>query len=99
MVFDPFLGLTAIDVSLCGLLPSQSVTTLAAFDVAVVQIARPTWTFGPFENTVAVTGAGAWVALWTKSIGGLIPSSGAVATPTPSARLSTAAAAMTPASR
>jgi hypothetical protein len=33
------VGLTAIDVSLCGPFSSQSVLTLAAADVAVVQIA------------------------------------------------------------
>src|SRR5437763_16719722 len=37
-MFSGLVGLTAIDVSLCGATPSQSVDTLAAIEVGVEQI-------------------------------------------------------------
>src|SRR5258708_38735997 len=63
------VGLTAIDVSLWGLVPSQSVLTFAPVWVGVVQIAVPLGVLGPFAQTVPFTGAGAWFTLWRKSIG------------------------------
>src|SRR3954453_9027559 len=52
-------GLTAIDVSLCGTLRSQSVLTFAAVDVVVVQIGVPILAPGLLPKTAVVTGAGA----------------------------------------
>src|SRR3954452_11467180 len=75
-MFAGSVGFTAIDVSLCGPLVSQSVFTLAALVVAVVQIAVPVLTWGPVPNTAPAIGA--WVSrmLWVKSTGcGSPPSS------------------------
>src|SRR5690242_3980180 len=72
------VGLTAMDVSLCGRLCSQAVLTLAAIDVAVVQIGVPILAPGLEPKTALVTGAGASTPLWANSIGcGLSPSSSA----------------------
>jgi hypothetical protein len=63
------VGLTAIEVSLCRL-GSQSVLTLAAVEVGVVQIAVPDVVCPfPLPNTPPVTGAGASTALCVKSTG------------------------------
>jgi len=66
MMFCPFVGLTAIAVSLCG--PTdpgsvQSVLTLSVVCVSVVQIAVPVLTAGAVPNTALSTGAGAPVTL------------------------------------
>ena len=65
------VGLTAIDVSLCGPtdVVSQSVFAFAPVCFAVVQIAVPVFTGGAVPKTADVTGAGASVTLWAKSIG------------------------------
>src|SRR6266446_1861579 len=70
-MFFTFVGLTAIDVSLCGPVDvvSQSVFAFAVACVAVVQIAVPVFTAGPEPNTALGTGAGALIALWVKSTG------------------------------
>src|SRR4029077_12350435 len=65
------VGLTAIEVSLCGPTDdvSQSVLTFAVSCVAVVQIAVPVLTAGPVPNTAPGTGAAASLMLWVKSTG------------------------------
>ena len=70
-MFCGFVGLTAIDVSLCGPadVVSQSVLTLAVTCAAVVQIAVPVLTAGPEPNTAPATGAGASTTLCVKSTG------------------------------
>src|SRR5690242_5120372 len=70
-MFCGFVGLTAIDVSLCGPadVVSQSVLALAASCAAVVQIAVPVLTAGAVPNTAPGTGAGASVTLCVKSTG------------------------------
>jgi hypothetical protein len=86
-MFSGFVGLTAIDVSLCGFTPSQSVLTFAVVCVGVVQIAVPAFVGGAVPKTAPVTGAGASLTLCTNSIGcSPSPSSPlAAATPTASA--------------
>src|SRR5215212_10107771 len=75
-----FVGFTAIDVSLCGTFRSQSVLTLAAAEVAVVQIAVPGLVCpAGLPYTPPVTGAGASTPLWVTSIGWMISSSSAEA--------------------
>src|SRR5580765_6534815 len=66
-----FVGLTAIDVSLCGPVDvvSQSVFACAALCTAVVQIAVPVFTAGPEPNVALGTGAGASNGLCVKSTG------------------------------
>src|SRR5712691_3958772 len=70
-MFSTLVGLTAIEVSLCG--PSddsvQSVLTLTPVDGAVVQMAVPVLTDGVVPNTASVTGAGAPHTLCAKSSG------------------------------
>src|SRR4051794_29259427 len=70
-MFEVLVGLTAIDVSLCGPTEdvSQSVLAFGPDWVAVVQIAVPVLTAGPDPNTALGTGAGALIALWVKSTG------------------------------
>jgi hypothetical protein len=89
-MFWVFVGLTAIDVSLCGPMPSQSVFTFADVCVGVVQIAVPVFVAGAVPKTALVTGAGASLTLWTNSMGSSpspSPSSPrAVAAPSASAR-------------
>src|SRR5947207_15060301 len=97
MMFAALVGLTAIEVSLCGLTPSQSVLTFAAACVGVEQIAVPGLAAGALPNTAPATGAGASVALCAKSTGCGSSSPSAGPTPTPSA--SAAAAAATTARR
>src|SRR5438093_31846 len=65
------VGLTAIEVSLCGPTDdvSQSVLTLGVSCVAVVQIAVPVFTAGAVPYTAPETGAGASFTLWVKSMG------------------------------
>ena len=65
MMLFAFVGLTAIDVSLCGPtdVVSQSVFALAVVCVAVVQIAVPVFTAGPDPNVALGTGAGASIGL------------------------------------
>src|SRR6266516_3536246 len=75
-MFRSLAGLTAIEVSLWGpAVDSQSVLTFAAFVVGAVQIAVPVLTAGAVPKTAFVTGAGAPVTLWAKSIGWTSPSS------------------------
>src|SRR2546423_7448726 len=69
MMLLVFVGLTAIDVSLCGVLCSQSVLTFAAVDVVVEQIGVPILVADPEPNTAPAIGAGASKALCVKSIG------------------------------
>src|SRR3954467_506323 len=71
MMLFTFVGLTAIDVSLCGPteVVSQSVFAFGVACVAVVQIAVPVFTAGPDPNTALGTGAGALIALCVKSTG------------------------------
>src|SRR5262245_18795965 len=78
-MFDVSVGLTAMDVSLCGPFSSQSVLTFAAAEVAVVQMAVPVFTFGPFDQTVPDTGAGASITLCVASIGSGLSSADATA--------------------
>src|SRR5829696_1733310 len=74
------VGFTAIDVSLCGTFRSQSVLTLAAAEVAVVQIAVPVLVCpAGLPYTPPVTGAGASTPLWVTSIGWMNSSSSAEA--------------------
>src|SRR6266700_7184463 len=85
-MFIGLAGLTAIEVSLCGPTDGsvQSVLTLAAVEVAVVQMAVPVLTDGAVPNTAPGTGAGAFTTLCVKSRGcGL--SSAAAASVCPSA--------------
>src|SRR5690349_18028774 len=93
MMLSWSVGLTAIDVSLCGLFASQLVLTLAAVDVAVVHSALPFFVAGPLPKTECVTGAGASTTLWTKSTGWLIPSPSSAETTAGTASASTATAA------
>src|SRR3954454_9413405 len=74
-MFAGSVGFTAIDVSLCGPFVLQSVFTLAALVVAVVQIAVPVLTCGPVPKTAP--GIGAWGSrvLWVKSTGCASPPS------------------------
>src|SRR5436190_10485249 len=85
MMFNGFVGLTAIDVSLCGWFRSQSVFTFAppaTVDTGVVeQNGTPCVPFPPWPNTADVTGAGASRMLCVKSTG--CGSSSAVAAATP----------------
>src|SRR6266508_4494478 len=89
------VGLTAIDVSLCGFVipfdavASQSVFTFGASCVGVVQIATPVLNAGPLPKTPPVTGASASKLLCVKSIG--CGSSSATARPMPTASETTAA--------
>src|SRR5689334_18794097 len=84
MMFWGLVGLTAIDVSLCGTFRSQSVLTFAAVVVAVVQMAVPVFVWpGELPNTALVTGAGALTALWTKSTGWTFSPASAPALATP----------------
>src|SRR5215467_7791162 len=76
------VGFTAIDVSLCAPTPSQSVSTLAVVWVGVVQIAVPGLAAGALPKTALVTGAGASLTLWAKSIGCGSSSALAAAPPT-----------------
>src|SRR5262245_31368906 len=98
MMLFGFVGLTAMDVSLCGpAVGAQSVLTFGATDGAVVQMAVPVFTGGELPNTALVTGAGASVTLCVKLIGcGSPPSSpAAVVAPTASpvsAKMQTAGA-------
>src|SRR6266567_6955963 len=75
-MFIGLVGLTAIEVSLCGPTDSsvQSVLTLAAVEVEVVQIAVPVLTGGEDPNTPPATGAGAFTTLCVKSRGCWLPS-------------------------
>ena len=59
------VGLTAIDVSLCGPTDfvSQSVLTFAAADVVVEQNGVPILTVGPEPQTAVAIGAGALTPL------------------------------------
>src|SRR5260370_2454162 len=86
-----FVGLTAIDVSLCGptVAVSQSVLTFAVVWVGVVQIAVPVVTVGPDPNPPPGAGAGALIALCVKSTGCGSPSANATATPAPSMQAAT----------
>src|SRR5258708_33375597 len=85
-MFSLLVGLTGMEVSLCGLLaPSQSVLTFAPVCVGVVQIAVPVLTAGPVPNTAPVTGAGASLTLCVKLIGCGLSSPSAAATLAPSA--------------
>src|SRR2546430_2645944 len=66
-----FVGLTAIELSLCGPIPcpfapSQSVLTLAASDMVVVQIACPFLADGVVPETAFLTGAGVTDAPWSR---------------------------------
>src|SRR4051812_5493291 len=80
MMLSWLVGFTAIDVSLCGVFSSQEVLTLAAFDVAVVQIGTPLRTPpGGLPNPAVVTGAAATTPLCVKSIGCVRSSSSALA--------------------
>src|SRR3954454_6774815 len=96
-MFRGLVGLTAIEVSLCGLFTSQSVLTFGVACVGVVQIAVPVLVAGAPPKTAPATGAGASVALWVKSTG--CGSSSAVAgnaaAPTASATVPSTAAART----
>src|SRR5215472_238233 len=69
-MFRGLVGLTAIEVSLCGPTDGsvQSVLTFDALDVAVVQIAVPVLTAGAVPKTAPVTGAGAFIT-FVKSTG------------------------------
>src|SRR5215467_10577737 len=90
-MFRGLVGLTAIEVSLCGPTDgsAQSVLTLDALDVAVVQMAVPVLTAGVVPKTAPVTGAGALATLFVKSTGcGL--SSAATASGRPTAIAETA---------
>src|SRR5215207_1396690 len=73
------VGFTAIDVSLCGTFRSQSVLTLLAVEVAVVQIAVPDLVCpAGLPYIPPVTGAGASTPLCVTSMGWMIsPSSSA----------------------
>src|SRR5437899_9265808 len=64
-----FVGLTAMDVSLCGVFSSQDVLTFAAFDVAVEHSGVPISASGLLPNAALVTGAGASTPLCVMSIG------------------------------
>src|SRR5262249_54042323 len=82
------VGLTAIDVSLCGpAVGEQSVLRSAAGEVVGVQIAVPGLVFGPVPNTALVTGAGASTTLWVKLTGCGSPPSSPIAAVTPRARV------------
>src|SRR6266436_4303764 len=91
-MFCVFVGLTAIEVSLCGPFVSQSVLTFVVLCVGVVQIAVPVATFGPFAHWVSATGAGASETLWVMSIGCGLSSESATAVPRPSATTETTTA-------
>src|SRR4029077_13602562 len=85
MMFNGFVWLTAIDVSLCGWVRSQSVLTLtppATVETGdVEQNGTPCVPLPPWPNTADVTGAGASKTLCVKSTG--CGSSSAVAAATP----------------
>src|SRR6266567_9062717 len=70
-MFIGLVGLTAIEVSLCGPTDDsmQSVFALTPGCTAVVQMAVPVLTDGAVPNTAPSTGAGAPVTLCAKSIG------------------------------
>src|ERR1700751_2188853 len=78
------VGLTAIDVSLCGPtdVVSQSVFAFGVSCCAVVQIAVPVFTAGPDPKVEFGTGAGALSALCEKSTGcgSLSPNAATLAT-------------------
>src|SRR5437879_272609 len=81
-MFRVLVGLTAIDVSLCGpAVGAQSVLTFAALDVVVEQIAVPVLTAGPVPTTAPATGAGASKALCGRSTGCGSSSAAAIAVP------------------
>src|SRR5581483_7085712 len=84
-MFCVFVGLTAIDVSLCGPFVSQSVLTFAPACVGVVQSAVPVFTGGPLAQSVLATGAGASETLCVMSMGCGLSSDNATVVPTPSA--------------
>src|SRR5215470_14064776 len=90
-MFRGLVGLTAIEVSLCGPTDGsvQSVLTFDALDVAVVQIAVPVLTAGAVPKTASVTGAGAFITFVKLTGCGL--SSPATATGWPTAKAETAA--------
>src|SRR5262249_52815877 len=95
------VGLTAIDVSLCGppkvvVWPSQSVLKFGPDCGPVVQIAVPVFVDGDCPKTAPATGAGASLTLWLKSTGCGSSSPSAVATPTASASAARAARANPP---
>src|SRR6266581_8612524 len=70
-MFRGLVGLTAIEVSLCGPFEgsAQSVLALAPVCLVVVQIAVPVFTGGLVPNTPSGTGAGAPRTLWLLSTG------------------------------
>src|SRR5262249_25375214 len=90
-MFRGLVGLTAIEVSLCGPTDAsvQSVLTLDALDVAVVQIAVPVLTAGVVPKTASVTGAAAFITFVKLTGCGL--SSPATANGWPTANAETAA--------
>src|SRR6266516_2286841 len=94
MKFWVFVGLTAIDVSLCGpAVGAQSVLALAPVWIGVVQIFWPGLRELSEPKTAPATGAGASTTLWVKSTGWMMspPSSASTGPmPTPSARLEAA---------
>ena len=69
IMFKGFVALTAIEVSLCGPIVFwlQSVLTLAALDVAVVQNGTPGLALGAVPNWAEVSGAGALMTLCVTS--------------------------------
>src|SRR5690242_18998777 len=71
MMLSWFVGLPAIDVSLCGPIDvvSQSVLTLGAVEVVVEQIAVPVCTVGPEPKVALGTGAAASNGLCVNSTG------------------------------
>jgi hypothetical protein len=90
-----FVGFTAIDVSLCGTLCSQSVLTLAAVEVVVEQIGVPIFAPGLEPKTALVTGAGASMTLCVKSIGCALSSAEATPAPMPTTSAAQATAICT----
>src|SRR5690349_15556292 len=83
MTLSGFVGLTAIDVSLCGPtdLVSQSVLTFASAAGVDEQNGVPILTVGPEPLTAVAIGAGESTPLCVKSIGCGSSSAAAIAVP------------------